>query len=196
MLSSPQALQLQARNEMAQGPADTTEPLFRNALKLDPRLPGVHLNLGRILQERRGDLDGADREYRAELGLRPGNAEAAWRFGSLLLKKGQGQEALPLLQQSDKLRPGMLDVLLDLGKAYLLQNRVEDAEKAFQRIVAINDSDELAGAAHFQLSQIYRKLGRTAEADKQIKRFRELTKSPKRQEPVSRLTSTERKFST
>ena len=69
----------------------------------------------------------------------------------------------------------MLDVLLDLGKAYLLQNRVEEAEKAFQRIVAINDSDELAGVARFQLSQIYLKLGRSAEADQQIKRFRELT---------------------
>jgi Flp pilus assembly protein TadD len=70
-------------------------------------------------------------------------------------------------------------VLLDLGKAYLPQDRVEEAEKTFQRIVAINDSDELAGAAHFQLSQICRKLGSSAEADQQTKRFRELTRSPK-----------------
>lgn len=177
---SPQALELQARNDLAQGHSDTAEPLLRNALKLDPKLAGVHMDLGRILQEQRGDLDGAEREYRAELDLRPGNSEAAWRLGSLLLKKGQAHEALPLLQQSDKLKPDMLDVLLDLGKAYLLENRVEAAEKAFQRIIAINDSGELAGAAHFQLSQIYRKLGKSAEADREMERFRELTKSPKR----------------
>ncbi len=175
---SPQALEVRARNDLAQGHADTAEPLLRNALELDPKLAGVHMELGRILQEQRGDLDGAEREYRAEMELRPGSSEAVWRLGSLLLKRGQAHDALPLLQQSDKLKPDMLDVLLDLGKAYLVENQVADAEKSFQRILAINDSGELASAAHLQLSQIYRKLGKNEEAERQTQRFRELTKSP------------------
>src|SRR5438552_19065299 len=86
---SPRALQLQARNYLAQGRGDVAEPMLRNALKIKPDLSGVHLDLGRILQEQRGDLNAAEQEFRAEAQLRPGSAEAAWRLGSVLLKKGQ-----------------------------------------------------------------------------------------------------------
>ncbi len=178
---SPRALQLQARNYLAQGRGDLAEPMFRNALKIKPDLPGVHLDLGRILQEQRGDLNAAEQEFLAEAQLRPGSAEAAWRLGSVLLKKGQPKEALAELQRSDQLRPNMLDTLLDLGKAYLMENQIEPAEKAFRRIIGIDDTGEIAAAAHLQLSQICRRLGRAEEAEQHLKRFRELSKGPKLQ---------------
>jgi len=84
---SPRALQLQARNYLAQGRGDLAEPMLRNALKIKRDLPGVHLDLGRILQEQRGDLNGAEQEFRAEAQLWPGSAEASWRRGAVLLKK-------------------------------------------------------------------------------------------------------------
>lgn len=173
---SPRALELQARNHLAQGRGDLAEPLFRDALRVKPDLPGIHLELGRILQEQRGNLDQAELEFRAEVELRPGNAEAAWRLGSVLLRKGQPKEALAALQRSDELRPNMIETLLDMGKAYLMEHRIEPAEKAFRRIIEINDTDEIGAAAHLQLSQICRRLGRTEEAEQHLKRFRELSK--------------------
>jgi tetratricopeptide (TPR) repeat protein len=92
----------------------------------------------------------------------------------VLLKKGRGKEALLQLQQSDKLKPGMLETLLDLGKAYSSENQLAQAENTFRRIIAIEDRDELAAAAHLQLSQICRKLGKAAEAEQHLQRFREL----------------------
>ncbi len=178
---SPRALQLQARNYLAQGRGDLAEPMLRNVLKIRPDLPGVHLDLGRILQEQRGDLNAAEQEFRAEAQLRPGSAEAAWRLGSVLLKKGQPKEALAELQRSDQLQPNMLDTLLDLGKAYLMENQIESAGKAFQHIIRIDDAGEIAAAAHLQLSQICRRLGRAEEAEQHLKRFRELSKGPKPQ---------------
>jgi tetratricopeptide (TPR) repeat protein len=124
--------------------------------------------------EERGDLDAAEREFRAEVRLRPVDAEAAWRLGSVLLKKGQGKEALVELRQSDKLKPDMLETLLDLGKAYSAENQLAQAENTYRRMIAIDDKDELAAAAHLQLSQICRKLGKPAEAEQHLKRFREL----------------------
>ena len=176
---SPRAMELQARNYLAQGRGDLAEPALRNVLKIKPDLPGVHLDLGRILQEQRGDLNGAEQEFRAEAQLRPGSAEAAWRLGSVLLKKGQPKEALAELQRSDLLQPDMLDTMLDLGKAYMMENQIEPAEKAFRRIIRINDVDEIAAAAHLQLSQICRRLGRAEEAEQHLKRFRELSKGSK-----------------
>ncbi len=172
---SPRALELQARNFLAQGRGDQAEAMFRQALNVKPDLPGIHMELGKILQEQRGDLNGAEAEFRAEARLRPGSSEAAWRLGSVLLKKGEPREALAELRRSDQLRPDMLDTLLDLGKAYLMENQIEPAEKAFRRILALDDSGEIAGAAHLQLSQICRKLGRAEEAEQHLKRFRELS---------------------
>ena len=123
----------------------------------------------------------AEQEFRAEAQLRPGSAEAAWRLGSVLLKKGQNKEALADLQRSDQLQPNMLDTLLDLGKAYLMENQIESAEKAFRRVIRIDDEGEIAAAAHLQLSQICRRLDRAEEADQHLKRFRELSKGPKPQ---------------
>jgi tetratricopeptide (TPR) repeat protein len=171
---SARAHELQAQTWLGQGRGALAEPEFRKALTMDPNLPGIHLALGRIALEERGDLDGAEREFRAEVRLRPGDAEAAWRLGSVLLKKGQGREALVELQQSDKLKPDMLETLLDLGKAYSAENQLSQAENTYRRIIAIDDKDELAAAAHLQLSQICRKLGRVAEAEQHLKRFREL----------------------
>ena len=173
--NSARAQELQARSYLGQGRGDLAEPLFRNALKLSPGLTGVQLALGRILLETNGDLEGAEREFRAEVQLRPGDAEAAWRLGSVLLKKGQASEAMARLQQSDHLKPNMLETLLELGKAYLMANQVEQAEKTYRRMIEIDDTDELTAAAHLQLSQICRKRGDSAEAERHLKRFRELS---------------------
>jgi len=173
--NSARAHELQAQTLLGQGRGALAEPEFRKALAIEPSLPRIHLALGRILLEERGDLDGAEREFRAEVRLRPGDAEAAWRLGSVLLKKGQGREALVELQRSDKLKPDMLETLLDLGKAHSTENQLAQAETTYRRIIAIDDKDELAAAAHLQLSQICRKLGRPAEAEQHLQRFRELS---------------------
>lgn len=68
----------------------------------------------------------------------------------------------------------MIETLLDLGAAYSLDDQVAQAEKAYGRIIEIDDHDELAAAAHLRLSQIYRKQGRISDAERHLKRFREL----------------------
>jgi tetratricopeptide (TPR) repeat protein len=177
--NTARAQEFQARSYLGQQRDDLAEPLFRSALKLNPGLAGVHLALGRISLETRGDLDGAEREFRAEAKLRPGDAETAWRLGRVLLKKGQTREALAELQQSDKLKPNMLETLLELGKAYLMENQLDQAEKVYSHMIEIDDTDELAAAAHLQLSQIYRKMGNPAAAEQHLKRVRELNSPTK-----------------
>jgi hypothetical protein len=40
-------------------------------------------------------------------------------------------------------------------------------------VIALNDSSEQAASSHLRLSELYRKEGKTAEAEKHLKRFRE-----------------------
>ena len=126
----------------------------------------------------RGDLDAAETELRAEAGLTPGDAETAWRLGSVLLKKGQSKEALSELQRSDRLNPEMIETLFDLGRAYMAENQVEQAQAVFAHMIRIDDTGDLAAAAHLQLSQIARKLGRNEEAAEHLRRYRELSPKP------------------
>ncbi len=175
--TSARAHQLLGESYQAQqqyGPAETE---FRKALEAQPDLPGVHLGLGLIKLEA-GNLDAAEKEFRAEVNLSPGNGEAAWRLGSVLLKEGHTPEALVDLKRADQLRPQMIETLYDLGKAYALENQSASAEKAWLEIVALDDTSPLAASAHMELSRLYRKEGKTAEADQQLQKFRERAKGP------------------
>ena len=53
------------------------------------------------------------------------------------------------------------------------------AEKLFRRVVELERDSSLAETAHFQLSLIYRKSGRIADADRETKLFQEIRKARK-----------------
>jgi len=150
---------------------------YRTALKMNSALRGVHLAIG-LLKMDAGDLNSAEAEFRAEAQLRPGDAEAAWRLGSVLLQKGQTRPALAELKRSNSLRPHMIETLFDLGKASGLENETAAAEKAWLEVIDLDDTGEMAASSHFQLSQLFRRQGKAAEANRQYKRFLELQPKP------------------
>ncbi len=131
--------------------------------------------LGMIRQEA-GNLDTAETEFRAETKLSPGDGEAAWRLGSVLLAEGRTREALAELERSNRIRPQMVETLYDLGKAFALDHQPAAAEKVWLQVIQLNDSSESAASAHLKLSELYRKEGKVEEANRHLERFRELQK--------------------
>ena len=101
----------------------------------------------------------------------------AWRLGSVLLSEGHTQEALKQLQRSDELRPEMIETLYDLGKALEQENQLPAAEKAWLQLIKLGPHTPLAVSAHLELSHLYRREGRAAEADSQLQQFREMSKT-------------------
>ena len=173
---SARAHELRAESYLAQQQFANAEREYRKALDLRPDLRGVHLALG-LLKLEAGNLDEAETEFRAEVKASPGDGEAAWRLGSVLLEKGRTHEALVELERADKLRPEMVETLYDLGKASALENHPDAAEKAWLEVIRLDAASELAASAHLQLSQLYRKQGKLAEADGHLQRYREMEKS-------------------
>jgi tetratricopeptide (TPR) repeat protein len=170
---SARAHQLMAETYAAQQQVEPAGREYRKALEIQPDLRKIHLALG-MIQMNAGNLEEAEKEFRAETALSPGDAEAAWRLGSVLLRKGRSAEALAELERSDRLRPQMIETLFDLAKAYNMVNKTSEAEKAWLGLIGIDDSGEVAAAAHFQLAQLYRRQGNTTEAERHSKRFQEL----------------------
>lgn len=168
---SARGKQLMAEAYVAAGNREAAMKAFREAIALRRDLRGIHLAMGE-LHLSSGDYQAAEKEFSEEVSLTPGSAVAAYRLGSVRLQLGRAAEALRELERSEKLKPGMPETLLELGRARLETGASEGAEKAFLQLISIEPEGKLAESAHFQLSQLYRKLNRSGEAAEHQARFR------------------------
>jgi tetratricopeptide (TPR) repeat protein len=146
---------------------------YKEALRLRPDLPGVHLELGQVYANS-ARWPEAEQEFAAGTKLQPGNAEATYRLGSALLQQGKVREARQELERSDSLKPEMPETLYSLGKAASLAGDTAAAEKAWVRVIELEKETSLAAQAHFGLAGLYRKQGKIAEAQQQMREFQRL----------------------
>ena len=149
------------------------EKEYREALQLRPGLPEAHLALGEVYA---GAFQWAkaEAEFRIQAKLQPGNAEAAYRLGEALLEQGKAHEARAELLRADRLMPEMPETLYSLGKAASLEGDAAAAEKAWTKLLSIEKQSSLAAQAHFGLTGLYRKQGKTAEAQHEMQEFESL----------------------
>lgn len=170
---SARAHQSMAENLLVLRRTDEAQKEYEEALKLRPDTPHLHLELGQVfaLASR---WTQAEEQFRAESLLQPGNAEAAYRLGDALLRQGKAREAQSALELSNKLQPQMPETLYSLGKAESLGGNTTAAEKSWLQLLSIEKEGELAAQTHFALAALYRKQGKTAEADREMKEFQRL----------------------
>jgi tetratricopeptide (TPR) repeat protein len=170
---SARAYQAQGEAALVVGNRESAEKHLRAALEMRPDLRGVHFGLGEI-HLGSGDYAAAEREFREEARLNPGSAGVAYKLGVVLLNRGEVRAAIGELQRADTLQPKMPETLLELGKASAAAGDTDAAERLLREVLSLEQDSSLAGAAHFQLAQIYRKLGRGSDADREMKRFQEI----------------------
>ena len=170
---SARAHQALAENYLVLRQMPQAEKEYKEALRLRPELPGLHLELGQVYANS-GQWPKAEEEFRAEAKLQPGSAEAAYRLGGALLQEGKAHEALPELRRSNDLKPDMPETLYSLGKAASLDGDVATAEKAWLRVTELEKNTSLAAQAHFGLAALYRKQGKTAQAQHEMQEFQKL----------------------
>jgi tetratricopeptide (TPR) repeat protein len=178
---SGRAHQSMAENYFVLRKMADAEKEYRQALQEAPDTPNLHLELGQVYAMT-SRWPQAEEQFRVEVKLQPGNAEAAYRLGDALLQQGKTRDALAELQRSDKLQPLMPETLYALGKAAALEGKVDVAEKSWTALLSIEKESPLAAQAHFGLAGIYRKQGKTAEAEAQMKEFQTLQNTPRQTE--------------
>ena len=149
------------------------EKEFVAALQQRPDIPGLQLELGLVYAGAAQWLK-AEEAFRVEAKLQPGSAEAAYRLGTALLQQGKDREALLEFQRSDKLQPDMPETLYSLGKAASLAGELPLAEGSWLRLLAVEKNTSLAAQAHFGLAGLYRKQGKTAQAQHEMQEFQKL----------------------
>jgi tetratricopeptide (TPR) repeat protein len=170
---SARAHQAMAENYFVLRQMPQAEKEFHAALQLRPNTPHVHLELG-LVYAAASQWDQAEEQFRVETKLQPGSAEAAYRLGNTLLQEGKVREARAELQRADRLKPEMPETLYALGKTASLQGDRAAAEKMWTRVIELEKESDLAAQAHFALAGLYRKQGKTAEAEREMQEFKKL----------------------
>jgi Flp pilus assembly protein TadD len=123
----------------ARGRAGDLEPLLQAALRREPRVGMFHNWLGLVLK-RRGDLHGAEMEFRKGLEVAPDLVGCMANLGGLYLQQGRATEAVAILQSALEKEPRNLEartnLIVGLGLEHDLAGaraQVDAAEKLGQK---------------------------------------------------------------
>ncbi len=151
---------------------------YRKALQIDPRLPGVHFELGEaILQSSpvdAGTQAEAQKEFEASIGIDGDTAKTECEFGSMALSQSHLDQAFEHYQRAYQLNPNEVQAQMGLAKLLMMQEKPQEAIKYLRMAV---QSDPLNGTAHYQLGTAYRRLQMMDMADKEVLLFQEIKKT-------------------
>jgi tetratricopeptide (TPR) repeat protein len=172
--------QLLAQHLVTEGDAKGAVAQYREAVSIDPRLPGAHFELGEaILQESMSEQSQqeAQKEFETALAINSGDAKAQCQLGALSSLHGEVDAALSHYERAAELAPDDPEVQVGLGKVLLSSGQIAKALEHLRHAVAV---DPLDAQAHYRLSQAYRQLGRISEADREVATFKQLREAKER----------------
>jgi S1-C subfamily serine protease len=112
---------------------DEAEKHFKKAVQLNPRLGGVHLELGYVYYKKRL-YDKEAFEYEAALKLNPDDPEALFSLATNLETRGKYAEAIQKYERTIVLDPENGEALFYLGLAYLAQGDKAKAIAVYPRL--------------------------------------------------------------
>lgn len=144
---------------------------YREALRINPNLPGLHTELGDLLyysQDTKMQAQAAA-EFEAALKVNPDDEKAQLYLGMIAEQDGDLNIALADDTRATQLDPNDTDAYTELAKVLVLMNQRGKAQQALERAVEIDPSNYVA---HYRLAGIYRQQGKTEQVKKQIDAYK------------------------
>jgi tetratricopeptide (TPR) repeat protein len=174
MVAPKSALMYQVMAHEAARRGDTPAAIreFREALQLNPALPGLHFELAEMLRTLPMTAENAAQaksEYEAALKLNPFDEKADLRLARIAEDANDQKQASDLYSRALELQPDDPEANYGLAKMLAAMDQPEKAEKLLQHAVQMDPTN---AAIHFRLSTVYRRLGRTADAKNEVEQYR------------------------
>ncbi len=166
---------------------------YELAVKLAPDMPGVNEALG-SLYWKTANLDAAEAAFERELKVDPRNVLAMYKLGSIRVERSKPEQGMPLLEAALRQNPDNLDAYYYLGKAQGQLGQHDPAIANLKKLIEGKPSSPLAESAYYQLSRIYRKVGRTVEAQAALVSFQKL-KDEREQQRTEKLDEIKKRVS-
>jgi len=151
---------------------------YQQAIKIAPKEADLYEGLGWEYRQT-GQADLAQKAFEQQLTLTPGNPIAMYNLASARVDNGQAEAAIPLLEQVVKLygAPTVADYYL--GRAYAAVGKNEQAVVEFEKATTLGG--ETQSRSWYGLSQVYKALGKTADARAATLRFQQLHQQSERE---------------
>ncbi len=140
---------------MRSGQPLAAEHAFREAVRLEPKLPEAYVDLALVLG-REGKLDEAIDTLRQSLALMSVQPSANLYLGIFLFQANHPADARTALQQATAQAPGSAEAWMWLGNVDMASGRPELAVVSFDKAAELTPDDlnllELRGRAHNQVA--------------------------------------------
>lgn len=177
--------QLMAHELARQGDTANAIANFRQAIKLNPNLPGLHTELGDLLFHS-DDMNlqaQAEAELRAGLAVNPNDEHAEMMLGMVAEKRGDEKAAYDEFSRALILDPDDGDACTELAKLLVDMNQPRKATEMFERAIAIDPTNDVA---HYRLATLYREAGKKDEAKEQVDLYLKYKKMRDKMEKIFR----------
>lgn len=139
--------------------------LAQKSLDLDDSLPLGHYLLGKVYSRKKQHKK-AIAELKKAIALSPNDAELLTGLGYILNYAGKPEEAIGLVKKAMRLNPMYPAYYLwELGHAYFIMGRYEEAIETLKRVL---DSNSDFMPAHLLLAASYSEIGREEEARAEV----------------------------
>jgi tetratricopeptide (TPR) repeat protein len=173
---SDQGRELNAEALETQGKWDEAAKEYRLILQQNPRMPGIHFRVGRLLLSRPNPsptvAEEAKKEMQQELEIDPSNAGAEYVLGALAQQNQQWDDAIQHFSRATKLDASFGDAFIGLGSCLGSAKRFSEAIAPLETAVKLEPENP---APHYLLAIAYSRTGRKEDGDKQFAIQRQLT---------------------
>ena len=167
---SAQLHQAMARELAKQGGTVPAIAAYREALRINPQLPGAHTELGDLFfhsQDPKLQAAAAS-EFQSALNVNPKDEKAELAMGVLAARRGDLNTAYSHDSRALRLEPNDSDACTELAKTLIQLGRKDEALQLLERAVQIEPSNYVA---LFRLGTLYRQKGKMDEAKKQMELY-------------------------
>jgi len=163
------ALEMDADAAEPQGKWDQAEKDYRKILEQNPRYPGIHFRLARLILSKPSPpadfAEQAKKELQQELEIDPANAGAEYVLGELARQAQDLPEAVKHFSKATELDPNFSDAYLGLGMALLAEKKYPEAVAPLEKAVKLQPANP---AGHYSLATAYARTGRREDAEREF----------------------------
>jgi|SRR5579872_7196222 len=168
---SAQVHQMLAHEETKQGNTNGAVAQFRQAIAINPHLPGIHFELAELLHtsEDPAVRKEAEQEYRLALVENPQDEKAILRLAEIDAQKGNSQKSFQEYTKATELQPTDADAKLGLAKTLIEMDQTGKALSLLEETVQLEPTN---ATAHYRLGTVYRQLGRADDAKRELELYK------------------------
>ena len=162
-------LEMDADASEQQGKWDEAEKDYRKILEQNPRYPGIHFRLARLLLSKPNPApdfaEQAKKELLQELEIDPTNAGAEYVLGELARQAQDLPEAVKHFSRATQLEANFADAYMGLGMSLLAQKNYAEAVAPLEKAVKLQPGNP---AGHYSLATAYARTGRKEDAEREF----------------------------